>query len=363
MKRRQVYRMVAVTLILLMLAILALMPAGAMWDQGARTNSVPPTGVNVHIDLLPTERQLISPLDGPITMDFDLSSVPQAMRPAFTSAVIERPDWLLPGRHFVVTSLRSQDDWALATLAVVDGNPEDAAMDDTGALAILHRDADNTWKVALEGTREFATLLSTTPDRLLSPMAKQVLGLAPSATRSILLAGMKFPWDSSQSWTLTQGWHEGNKVDFAPRSGEPNKWVLAAHSGTITRICDGEASANVQVTHSDGTTTTYAHLDKNSVPSSILGTSIPQGRVIGRLFEGIYNPGPCGHDDQWYCLLRDSCGHSTGPHVHFGLPSQDVTVDGWTSDSDNNWRKGDETKSLGRQFGSSNIRIEDGISS
>ena len=302
-------------------------------------------------------------LDEPIAIDFDLSQVPVEMRAAITSAVAHKPKGLLDGQEFAVVSFRLLDNWAFGTLAVIDNAPDDVGIGDNGALIILRKNNDDVWVAGLEGTEKFIELLLLAPENVLDSTAKQSLNSSGPQVRNPLLANMKFPWDHTQSWTLTQGWHSGNNVDFAPSSSEPNKWLLAASDGIVTHICNiGEVSANVQVKHSDGTITTYLHLDKNTVPNSILGTYISQGQELGRLIERVYDPGPCGSDDNycrsgsWYCLFRDACGCSTGPHVHFGVPSRNVTIDGWTSHSNNNWTQGQQTKSPKSLFNSSNVR-------
>jgi hypothetical protein len=197
-------------------------------------------------------------------VDIDLSQVPKEMQSAFTSVVAGKPDSILPGQQLAVVSLRVEGDWALATIAMLDNTPEDVGMGDDGALVMLRKKVDGAWDATLQGTIEFEQMVAGTPETLLDSTIKQTFVLPNLKPQSMLYANMKFPWDSSQSWKLTQGWHSGNNVDLAPASSEPNKWVLAAHDGTVTRICNGEASANVQVQHSDGTKTTYVHLDKNS---------------------------------------------------------------------------------------------------
>ena len=57
---------------------------------------------------------------------------------------------------------------------------------------------------------------------------------------------------------------------------------------------------------------------------------------------------------------QDPCGYSTGPHVHFLLPSQTLTVDGWTAHPDNTWTNGATTKRLNAAFNSTNV-LNEGI--
>ncbi len=280
-----------------------------------------------------------------IPINFEPAAVPEAMRPAITAAVIAGPAPLSTGRRFAIVSLQQEGDWALATLAAIDGDPEAVAMGDAGALLLLRRNPEGAWQAALEGTREFAAFLPLTPDSVLTQAAKQVLmpsNAGPMNTQAVTVT-LKFPWDRSQKWYFTQGWHYGNNVDFAPARSEPNKWVLAAHDGVVTRLCLGPLTANLRVQHTSGLRTEYAHLDKNSVPAAILGKAVTQGRMLGLAYNLPFSS------------TQDACGYSTGPHVHFGLPSQTITVDSWTAHPDNVWTNGAATKGVMSSFSSTNV--------
>lgn len=281
-----------------------------------------------------------------IPINFEPAGVPEPMRPAITTAVIDKPALQSTGRRFAIVSLRQEGDWALATLATMEGDPEAVAMGDAeGALLLLRRDSQGAWQAALEGTAEFAALIPQTPDRVLTQPAKQALlpsGAGPLSTQAVTVT-LKFPWDRSQKWYLTQGWHYGNNVDFAPARSEPNKWVLAAHEGVVTRLCLGPLTANLRVQNASGLRTEYAHLDRNSVPAAILGKTVAQGRMLGLAYNLPFSS------------TQDACGYSTGPHLHFGLPSQTITVDGWTAHPDNTWTSGAITKGLMSSFSSTNV--------
>jgi murein DD-endopeptidase MepM/ murein hydrolase activator NlpD len=281
-----------------------------------------------------------------LTIDFDSAQAPVEMRAAITQAILNRPTLMLPGQSFAVLSLRVQDDWALATLGVMDANLEAAGMGRDGAMLVLARGgADGSWQSALEDTPTFQALVAHTPDTLLDARAKQALQPA-DALHSPQDVTLLFPWDRSQRWYLTHGWHSltsGNYVDFAPLSSMPNKWVLAAHDGVITRACLGPLTANVELRHSSGLVTSYAHLDITSVISPLLGTTVSQGRVLGLAYNKAFSS------------TQDHCGYSTGPHVHFGLPSQNSIVDGWTTHPDNTWTKAGVTRQVNASFDSTNV--------
>jgi murein DD-endopeptidase MepM/ murein hydrolase activator NlpD len=94
-------------------------------------------------------------------------------------------------------------------------------------------------------------------------------------------------------------WHGG--VDFAGRQGSD---IIAVASGVVT--WSGERSGYglmVELNHSDGYVTRYAHNDKNVAD---LGAIVKKGDVIAKM---------------------GSSGRSTGPHVHFEVFKNGRTVD------------------------------------
>jgi murein DD-endopeptidase MepM/ murein hydrolase activator NlpD len=94
-------------------------------------------------------------------------------------------------------------------------------------------------------------------------------------------------------------WHAG--IDFAGRRGDD---IIAVASGVVTWSGEkGGYGLMVELTHSDGYVTRYAHNDKNLAD---LGTLIKKGEVIA---------------------LMGSSGRSTGPHVHFEFYKHGRTVD------------------------------------
>lgn len=283
----------------------------------------------------------------PITVDFASARVPDEMQPAIFKLIYKQP-----ATRFAVVSLQIDGDWALATLAMLDApmsDPEAIGMGSGGALVVLHRDASGFWQAASEGMPEFTQLATDAPTGSAARTAS--LALQPSPTlygspNSPQVVTLKFPWDKTQSWLLTQGWHYGNNVDFAPSWATVNKWVLASHVGVVTRLCLGPLTANLRVTNPDGAITEYAHLDKGSVPPAILGRSVSQGQMLGKVYNLAFDS------------TQDPCGYSTGPHLHFGLPSQTVVVDGWQAHADNTWTHGtDPVKTEMSWFNSSNVLI------
>ena len=103
--------------------------------------------------------------------------------------------------------------------------------------------------------------------------------------------------------TLTQPFHPGHDgIDIGVPVGTP---VVAAADGVVTFA--GEQSGygtHVEVTHADGTVTTYSHLSKID---SIVGQAVKAGQQIAE---------------------SGNTGHSTGPHLHFEVhPTKDTKTD------------------------------------
>lgn len=94
----------------------------------------------------------------------------------------------------------------------------------------------------------------------------------------------------------TQGLHGNNAVDLAASTGTS---ILASADGKVivsrTSGYNGGYGIYVVISHSNGTQTIYAHMNRNNVSR---GQSITQGQIIGTV---------------------GSTGNSTGPHVHFEI--------------------------------------------
>ncbi|MDG1820083.1 MAG: M23 family metallopeptidase [Porticoccaceae bacterium] len=96
-----------------------------------------------------------------------------------------------------------------------------------------------------------------------------------------------------------QRWHGG--VDFAGKDGSA---VIAVASGVVTWSGERGGYGNlIELSHSDGFVTRYAHNKKNLVE---VGTLVKKGQQIARM---------------------GSSGRSTGPHVHFEVFKNGRTVD------------------------------------
>ena len=111
---------------------------------------------------------------------------------------------------------------------------------------------------------------------------------------------------------FTYAGHSGNDFGAGSWSGmTEGRDITAAAAGLVTYVHDGEYDLcagdcpyggfgnQVWIRHADGKETIYAHMTKWSITVSE-GDFVPCGQVIG---------------------LMGSSGHSTGPHLHFGVLS------------------------------------------
>ena len=102
-------------------------------------------------------------------------------------------------------------------------------------------------------------------------------------------------------YTITQGLHWYNAIDFAAPCGTP---IYAAAAGVIQRVeygWNGGAGNYVRILHPNGVVTMYGHVQKSLV---VQGQNVSQGERIA-LVGG--KPGTTG------------AGLSTGCHVHFDV--------------------------------------------
>lgn len=156
-------------------------------------------------------------------------------------------------------------------------------------------------------TQLFTTLASSLSHResqlhlLQSMLADQELANNRKLTgRPVAKGWMSSPYGMrADPFHGNQSWHGG--VDFAGRKGSD---IIAVASGVIT--WSGEKSGYglmVEINHSDGFVTRYAHNDENIAQ---LGTVVRKGDVIAKM---------------------GSSGRSTGPHVHFEVYKNGRVVD------------------------------------
>lgn len=118
-------------------------------------------------------------------------------------------------------------------------------------------------------------------------------------------------WPVPDNFTVTQGYGDQHAaLDIAADTGTP---VIATDDGTVTVtqtwngiVTQGDNNSYgnmIQVSHSDGTVTLYAHLSEINVQQ---GDTVVRGQQIGRV---------------------GNTGNSSGPHLHFEVRSNGSKVD------------------------------------
>ena len=161
-----------------------------------------------------------------------------------------------------------------------------------------------------------ARMVAGTPIRVANALpgrSRMVLGLKPSASGGLSwpeqsdfgfgsskaspFADTSWVWPTKGIFTSGYGWRWGRMhkgIDVANNVGTP---IVAARSGQVTKAGwdDGGYGYLVEIAHSDGSLSRYAH---NSRILVRVGQAVTQGSVISHM---------------------GSTGRSTGPHLHFEI--------------------------------------------
>ncbi|MCY6494264.1 peptidoglycan DD-metalloendopeptidase family protein [Leptolyngbya sp. GGD] len=132
-----------------------------------------------------------------------------------------------------------------------------------------------------------------------------------------MASSWKMPWRAGQSYGINGSWHfDGflkttTAFDVAMPAGTE---VLAPIESTVIYQCaarGGDNHRSILLQASTGQRYTLVHVKTTDI---FVGKRYRQGDVIGRIAGDRVNDA--------------SCAISTGPHLHFGLPSQSFSVDG-----------------------------------
>jgi murein DD-endopeptidase MepM/ murein hydrolase activator NlpD len=175
---------------------------------------------------------------------------------------------------------------------------EEAPTDGTPVAATSSIDAKEPVSVAPLGASNYAPIR---PPQLVSPelpaLSSPQAYLPKPSSYQQELAG--YIWPSRGILTSGYGWRWGRMhkgIDIAADVGTP---VVAAAPGVVTYASwnDGGYGNLVEITHSDGSVTVYAHNDRILVRE---GQQVSQGDQISEM---------------------GSTGFSTGPHLHFEVHS------------------------------------------
>ncbi|HEX6075731.1 MAG TPA: peptidase M23 [Micromonosporaceae bacterium] len=201
----------------------------------------------------------------------------------------------------VTVTKRSGRTWAFGTAILL--APHEEGVYPEGWLFLAKRSIKG-WQVAFEDDAAFATLAAAAP--LLGRQERANLTSAssevsPSYANGDYRTGMRLPFATGVSWTLTGGPHSSpvwSSIDMA--GGD--QVVRAARGGTAYTMCKGW----LRVIHDRGYATDYYHLWNNI---SVNGAAVAAGARLGDTGTDV----TCG-------------GSATGRHVHFALRQNNAFV-------------------------------------
>ena len=158
-----------------------------------------------------------------------------------------------------------------------------------------------------------STLQKITAATILTTIASTLVATAANAQTL-----NKMPWQNGVSAPITGTYHGDGwgrqSIDIGLRAGTP---VLAPMDSQVIRSCATGVNRNhyaILLQASNGVQYSLIHVQSN--PQTVFnGKSFRQGEQIGVVASD---------------LPRDArCAVSYGHHLHFGLPSQNATVDGF----------------------------------
>ncbi len=271
-----------------------------------------------------------------LTLDNSRGFVPDELASAILSSLQQKPNGFFEGSKYIITSARIEDDWALVSIVSLDGPYSDDESGGTGKsdkLIIAQNLSSGFWIVALEGTEGFVSMVQESPDNFISSEAKQILNIDPNEPKLEGTVEYKWPWAAGVSWDWWQTWKYTNgryhgAMDFGTSGAD--RRVLASARGVITSlmICNSD-DFRLEIKDADGVTLIYNHFDQSSLDTSIIaeGKIVPQGQVLGSVKTGNIPEGGCGN-----AVQIDGTGH-----LHWGIPKDGFTVEGYTISEPNNY--------------------------
>jgi hypothetical protein len=186
--------------------------------------------------------------------------------------------------------------WVLGTEAIPPPSGSTAMPE---ASLFLARASGTSWKVALDGSTDFAAMVAKAPAAVVSTAERAALRkynqAKAAAAKQVEPGPLMLPWTIGQSWTMVPTDHG---LSFEGGDGR----VLAASAGRLYRLCSSAPDSGlVLVVGDDGTAAEYYQLDRlTEVPD---GGQVQQGDFLGHTS----TDQPCGG------------GAASRPLVRFGL--------------------------------------------
>jgi murein DD-endopeptidase MepM/ murein hydrolase activator NlpD len=224
-------------------------------------------------------------------------------------AALEAEPLGLPDHRLTVSAYRDSDGWAKITLVP------------TGVVEAGWRAIEHLGSGVVEVLAERISRLEWRAYRIggmaIQAVAERVPVSFVNLSRAIppLAGGYHFPWRAGEGWWATQGWHDGNALDFQPGPGASHA-VLAAESGWLTELCSDGFQSMLQLAHADGRSTFYLHVTVGrQVRRTLLDQAVQRGQTLGYLMR----------DENF----RTPCGQGGARHLHFAISARATLIEGY----------------------------------
>ena len=248
-----------------------------------------------------------------------------------------------------VLSIDYYDEWAIGTVLLNSNSLVNGTAMEDSLIAVLYHGGNDNWRLAYQGTTEYAEMIRMIPHTKISEAGKDALLKFSSSQLTNLgipVSGLlKFPWAAPQKWQLSTKPHGSSKddsIDLIPINSTPDSWnAVASASGIIIKRCEGKDQAWLMIRHPSGGIddywTGYLHLDVDMTTSLKTGESIDQGDFVGRLFNG-GGTDICGIVS-YGAHLHFTVGEVTADSNHINLTADTIPISGtilsgWTIGSD-----------------------------
>ncbi|MBN1965310.1 MAG: DUF11 domain-containing protein [Anaerolineae bacterium] len=278
-------------------------------------------------------------------------AVEDAVLAAVEGALVAGTGTLPASPYYAITALRSEDGWRFVSVAGLGATnerfPRGWSLDDATWLGVVlaRQDAAGAWTGAVEGTAAYSALLAEVPGDILSAAQRADLDPLARPPTPPELFTYRFPWQPG-TWMMygILGVHNNGFASVVPNwravdfesdgdtgAGHAPNAVLAAHTGTITYLCDDGLSVAFRINND----IFYTHLLLNS--GLYTGSTFAQGQWMGQLKTGPFSDN-CGWADQaanWF-------------HLHWGFPDAGTFIaEDWVLDlATGLWHRGGETRGI-----------------
>jgi hypothetical protein len=268
-----------------------------------------------------------------LNIDFSFTEIDAQLQSVISNAV-RQDRVLLPSSHtdFVITSVRHEGDWYDITIVpayFVESGWKNVNLDEVRFAIVYKQNSSGDFFAYLEGSSSFNTISRFIP--------RDFLAVRSTDNSQEFASGHLFPWTGGQTWLKTQGWHwdvtfgATNAIDFAPSSGASHA-VLSSQAGTVRQICGSDPHQRMLlIDHRNhgGGSTGYLHIDASSIPGGVIGQNVPRGTRIGNAYSGnvivpVSYTCPLPNNRLKY---RTPCGCGSGTHLHYVVPTRDMTLD------------------------------------